>query len=281
MLLKTIHLAKLGFVVCIAGAMVVSVRGGGTDIIMTYGALGSTTSSVPSSSMFSFDNLSLTVHSNVVWSGIGTYDALSIVAANQYGGAADAAYPNGSPYAVDSSSATLGGVASTTLTLSTPSAYFGMWWSAGDAANVWTFYSAGKQIGQFTVNNLASALPQSYFGNPNPGPNHGLDNTEAFAFINFYGYGGTTFDKIVFSNNNSSGFEYDNTTIRVAAYGTNPNDLSTLPGVPVVQVVNNGPEIVYAPNTSPIPVPEPMTISLLALVGVIGLVKLPRRLCRQ
>ncbi len=79
-----------------------------------------------------------------------------------------------------------------------------------DAANVWTFYSAGQQIGQFTINNLNSALPTSYFGNPTPGPNYSLDTGEAFAFINFYGFGGTTFDKIVFSNSNSSGFEYDN-----------------------------------------------------------------------
>ncbi len=116
-----------------------------------------------------------------------------------------------------------------------------MWWSAGDAQNVWTFYSNGNQIAQFSVANVTSALPNTYFGNPTPGANSGNDSSEPFAFINFFGYGGTTFDKIVVSNNSSSGFEYDNDTIRIGAYGTDPGDLSTLPGVPVVQVVDNGP----------------------------------------
>jgi len=247
-----------------------------SDIIMTYGSPGATDSTVANSSVFNFDNLTLGVQNNVVWSGVGTYDSLSITAANQYGGAADAAYPNGSPYAVQSTSASLGGVSSTTLSLNASAAYFGMWWSAGDAPNTLTFYSGGNQIAQFTVANLMSALPGTYLGNPTPGPNFGNDSSEPFAFINFYGYDGTTFDKIVVSNNSSSGFEYDNDTVRNGAYGTDPSDLSTLPGVPVEYIVNNGAAIVYGPGTPPIPVPEPPTVSLLGLAGVVGLMKLGR-----
>jgi hypothetical protein len=248
-----------------------------TDIIMTYGSPGASDSTVANSSVFNFDNLTLGVQNNVVWSGVGTYDSLSIVAANQYGGAADAANPNGSPYAVQSTSASLGGVSSTTLSLNASAAYFGMWWSAGDAANTLTFYSGGNQIAQFTVANLMSALPGTYLGNPTPGSNYGSDSSEPFAFINFYGYDGTTFDKIVVSNNNNSGFEYDNDTVRNGAYGTDAGDLSTLPGVPVEYIVDNGPATVYGPGTPPIPVPEPMAVSLLAVAGAAGLMKLRSR----
>lgn len=247
-----------------------------TDIIMTYGSPGATDSTVANSSVFNFDNLTLGVQNNVVWSGVGTYDSLSIIAANQYGGAADAANPDGSPYAVQSTG-NLGGVSTTTLTLNSPASYFGLWWSAGDAANTLTFYSGGNQIAQFTVANLTSALPGTYLGNPTPGPNYGSDSSEPFAFINFYGYGGTAFDKIVLSENNSSGFEYDNETVRAGAYGADPGDLSTLPGVPVEYIVDNGPATVYGPGTPPIPVPEPMTLSLLALTGAAGLMKLRSR----
>ncbi len=124
---------------------------------------------------------------------------------------------------------------------------------------------------------MTSALPSAYFGNPTPGPNNGSDANEAFAFINFYGYNGTTFDRIIISNPQSSGFEYDNATIRVGAYGSDPSDLSTLPGVPVSHVVNNGAEIIFSPSTPTIPtqpVPEPATLSILALMGFGGLARL-------
>jgi hypothetical protein len=268
-------LLKTGVILGFAIAM--NFSSGATDIIMTYGSPGATDSTLANAAVFNFDSLQLGVQNNVAWAGIGTFDSLSVIAADQYGGAVDVAYPNGSPYAVQSTSAGLGGVSATTLSLTTPASYFGIWWSAGDAQNVWTFYSNGNQIAQFSVANLTSALPNTYFGNPTPGPNSGNDSNEPFAFINFFGYGGTTFDKIVVSNNSSSGFEYDNDTIRIGAYGTDPGDLSTLPGVPVVHVVDNGPEILYGSNTSPILVPEPVTGSLLALAGIVALVKLPGR----
>ncbi len=94
MLLNQIRFGKIGLALCVAGATAVSARADGTDIIMTYGGLGSTTSNVSGASLFSFDNLPLTVQSNVPWTGIGTFSSLSIVGADQYGGAADAAFPN-------------------------------------------------------------------------------------------------------------------------------------------------------------------------------------------
>ena len=272
---SVMKLIKAALILGLTAVLTFSTEAG--DMIMTYGDPGVTGSSVGNVSVFNFDSLSLGVHSNVPWSGVGSFDALSIAAANLYGGAADAAYPNGSPYAIQSTSGALGGVSRTTLTLSTPSSYFGMWWSAGDSANVWTFYSGGNQIAQFNVANVTSALPAAYFGNPTPGPNHGADAREAFAFINFYGYAGTTFDRIVMSNPQGSGFEYDNVTVRVGAYGTNPGDRSTLPGVPVSHVVNNGAEIVFSPSTPAIstqPVPEPAVFPILALAGLGALSRL-------
>ena len=120
-------------------------------------------------------------------------------------------------------------------------------------------------------------LPNAYYGNPGPGYK-GQDSTEAFAFLNFYGMGGTTFNKIVLSDpSTTSGFESDNHTVRVTPYGSDPNDTSpTIPGVPVEEIINNnGSQTIVTNtaqiNTSPEPVPEPGAASLLGLAGVAAL----------
>jgi hypothetical protein len=252
----------------ILGVGVLAVLPAGADtstIVLTYaGSPGATSTSLADTSMFDFNNLSIGVHTNVVWSGVGSYNRLSVVAANEYGGVA------GSPYSVESTSSSLGGVSTTTLTLTTPVSYFGLWWSAGDANNTLSFYSGGNLLATFTTAILLNSLPSNYLGNPNSAF-LGQDGSEKFAFINFFGQAGTTFNQIVFSNSNNSGFESDNQTIRVGAFGTDPNDTgSTLPGVPVEEIQNvNGTQTVIT-NSSLIntqAAPEPGTFALLALAG--------------
>ena len=241
------------------------------DIVMTYAeAPGATNSSLADTSVFTFNNYANGTHlTNAVWSGVGTYDLLYIINANQYGGA------NGSPYSVESAKVSgLGGVPTSTLNLTTAISYFGMWWSAGDANNFLSFYSGNTLVASFSTATLLSKLPNAYYGNPGPGYK-GQDSAEAFAYINFYGMGGTTFNKIVLSDpSTTSGFESDNHTVRVTPYGSDPNDTSpTIPGVPVEEIINNnGSQTIVTNtaliNTSPEPVPEPGTDSLLALAGV-------------
>jgi hypothetical protein len=84
-----------------------------------------------------------------------------------------------------------------------------MWWSAGDAANVLEFYSGSSQVASFTVGSVLSVLSSAYNSNPNGGGNSG----EKYAYLNFTGQGGTTFDKIVFKNPTNSGFESDNHSV--------------------------------------------------------------------
>jgi MYXO-CTERM domain-containing protein len=104
-----------------------------------------------------------------------------------------------------------------TLILPAPHAYFGMWWSAADLGNVLAFYNGSTLIGSFVPSTALGALGASYFGNPNPTFPPG-DPTEKFAYVNFIGIGGTTFNKIVFTNTDgSTAFETDNLSIRVTA----------------------------------------------------------------
>ena len=221
---KTLSLAGL-FAVGLLGAALPAQA----DTLVTFSeAPNQTTSTLSGTQVFNFDNLSTGLNTNVNWSGVGTFNQLYIKGADQYGGAADAAYPNGSKYQVEGAGS---GYLSSTLTLNTPSSYFGMWWSAGDPNNVLTFYDGSTVVAQYTTASLMAALPASYDGNP-------LDRTEnstqPYAFINFYGTPTTQWTSIVFSNTNSTGFEADNFTVRAAAW--NPTTDGPIDGTPVAEV---------------------------------------------
>ena len=255
------------------------------NLIMTYAATARvTTSIVANASIFTFDALphagsSGQVSSNVSFSttdgNTATLDKVNVMAANQYGGAADAASPNGSPFAVQSKGGTEGNTPVTTMTLASPLYYFGMWWSAGDAANYLYFYSGTNLLAAMNTAYLKAEIASSpaYYGNPTPGSNSGKDSSEPFAFLNFFDMGSSGITSIILSNSASSGFESDNWTFRNAAYGSDPLDGPTLPGVLVEEV--NGTNIValYTSSSPPIAspassVPEP---SLLGLIGIGGL----------
>jgi len=263
------------------------------NLIMTYAEQpGVQMSTVADTTMFNFDSLPTgKLSQNVDFLGAGMIDKVYVIPANQYGGAADTAHPNGSPYSVESSSSGLGANQTTTLTWNQPSAYFGMWWSAGDPANYLSFYNGNTLLAQFDTKWLDQKVGKTYYGDPVPGANHGKDSGEAFAFINFYAVDGVKFDKIVLSNPGTSGFESDNWTVRTDAYGTHAGDGSTLPGVPV-EDVNGTNATIYGsgtvavsndgtPLSSVAAIPEPGLWQLLGVGGLAGLVWHRRsQLCR-
>jgi hypothetical protein len=185
-------------------------------------------SSLSGTSVYDFNNLSTGLNTNVAWSGVGTFDQLFIKNPDTVGGAAESSNPNGTRYSVQGAGTS---VVSTTLFLNTDSAYFGMWWSAGDARNVLSFYDGDNLVARFTTATLLEPLPANYDGNPR---NKNIQRHEPFAFINFFGDETTTWDRIVLNNIGYSGFESDNYTSRVA--GWNPALDDALPGVVVASV---------------------------------------------
>ena len=198
-------------------------------VVITYAEKpGEVNSSLLGTDVFTFDTLKTGLQTDVAWKGVGTFDQLFIKSADAYGGAASELYPKGSLYSVQGVGTR---VLSSTLTLDEDSSYFGLWWSAGNARNVLQFYSGDALVAQFTTASLLAPLPKDYYGNPlNPSINRG----EPYAFINFFGDADTTWDRIVFTNDGSSGFESDNYTTRVAAW--DPIVDGALPGVPVAIV---------------------------------------------
>jgi hypothetical protein len=185
-------------------------------------------SSLSGTEVYDFNNLKLGYNSGVSWDGVGKFDQLQIMRADAYGGAPDATSPKGSQYSVQGIGSK---VMTTTLYLAEDSSYFGMWWSAGDARNVMSFYDGDSLIARFTTASLMAPLPPEYDGNP---INRKVNSGEPYAFINFFGDEKTTWDRIVFSNDGSSGFESDNFTTRVDAW--DPAKDGALPGTPVAIV---------------------------------------------
>ncbi|MBB5030712.1 Npun_F0296 family exosortase-dependent surface protein [Prosthecobacter vanneervenii] len=247
------------------------------ELIITYAENPeSNLSTLKNTNVFTFDDLKTGVDKNVSWSGVGSFDQLYVKNADIYGGAASAANPNGTKYSLQGAGT---GVLSSTLTLNKDSSYFGMWWSAGDSSNVLKFYENSTLVGTFTTSSLMNLLPSSYDGNPK---DRSQDRNEPFAFINFFGDANTAWNKVVLTNNNSSGFESDNYTSRTTAW--NPLVDGALPGIPVA-IVNGttttkvtkdtlagtkwslGQTAVAAAPGAPAP---PVTL-LAAFAGVIGL----------
>jgi len=233
-------------------------------VIVTYAEkAGAETTSLVNSSTLTFDAPAYTlgVHNTagdpaLTWGGVGTFNQLNIKSADQYGGAYDPATGKSTQYSVQGVGSS---VSQTTLNLNSASGYFGLWWSAGDAANVLDFYSGlngtGTLLAEFTTANLLKTLPKAYYGNPNPGTNLGKDSGEPFAFINFFAVEGTAWNSIIFRNSSGSGFESDNYTSRVEAY--NPSTDGAMPGV-VLEAIN---------GTHAVLIPEPGATFALLLVG--------------
>lgn len=222
-------------------------------LIVTYAEDSSSyVTSLANTSVLTFNSIPPnTTVTNYVWTHgaatVGTIDRVHVLGTNVYGGAGS----SGSNYAVQSQ--TLGGAnatPTTTIRFDVDHAYFGFWWSAGDDKNVLTFYSDDAMVARFTTESLLNKLASSpdYYGNPrlttqnNPG--------QAYAFINFFGIAGTTWDEIVFSNQGTSGFESDNWTDRAAAWGSQPEEHGDPPGVKVATVTGSTITVIPEPSSS-------------------------------
>lgn len=234
---------------------VASIASAHASLIVTYAENpGVENSTLTGTSVETFNSLTAgTKYTNLQWTdngtAIGSFNSVYINAADQYGGAGS----SGSNYAVESAS--VGGsnhVTTSTLTLNTASAYFGFWWSAGDPNNTVDFYSGSTLVAEFTTQNLMNFLPSGYDGNPRSPST--LDPSEPFGFINFYGVNGVTFNKVVFIDTQSSGFEADNYTVRSAAWGTQTGETGSTPGV-VLETIT---------GTTQTEIPEPGSLLLLA-----------------
>jgi T5SS/PEP-CTERM-associated repeat protein len=164
-------------------------------------------------------------------SGLGSYNHVLIRPADAFGGAGGTGKyltVNANINAADTS---------TTLTLATPQRYFGLWWSAGDANNVFQFYSGSTLLETFTTNlvvNFINKQPNksAYFGNPN----NGKDTGEPFTFLNFFANPSDpsiTFHRVVFTNSGGTGFEQDNHTIASSYIDIVGTAVDTLPALTV------------------------------------------------
>lgn len=161
---------------------------------------------------------------------IGTFDlspqsALQIVNSNQYGGAGN----SGRYGAFGAQSGTSGAI---TLNLSSPTTFFGMWWSAIDAYNGVSLYdnntflmriSGADLISLFSASSTLTAQnntvyqTSSYLGKPGTNPRQ--NTGEYYAYTMFYA-SGLTFNRLVFDNSGttSTGFEFDNFQVRSGVF---------------------------------------------------------------
>jgi hypothetical protein len=115
------------------------------------------------------------------------------------------------------------------LTFNTPQSYFGMWWSAGDAANSLRFYDANDVLlASYVIGDIIPFLNASYYGNPS-GTFQGGNAGEPYAYLNFTATGTDFIGRVEFGGSN---FESDNhsvTTERITPPGnTIPDSGSTL-----------------------------------------------------
>jgi hypothetical protein len=174
-------------------------------VVLTYENPGVEQTTVVGASTETFDSVPLGPLANYSSAAIGgTYNGGEIVVADQYGGA------GGSQYDVVG----LGQSTLETLTFTSDKTYFGLWWSAGDAANELQFKENGALVASFKVGDVVAAISgnPAYYGNPS-GPFAGQNSAEPYVYLNFTGTGGTVFDEVDFLNPTGSGFESDNHSV--------------------------------------------------------------------
>lgn len=170
-----------------------------------------------------------------------------------------------------------------TIDLTEPAKYLGMWWSAGSPSNVVELYSGDERVALMSTSTLMTLLEtgsassvggtsvntNDYYGNPR---NNTLAAEEPFLYLNLYGTGGASFDRIVLSG---GGFEFDNIAV---------SDLAQVPGNSEVGV-----EFIAGENEPPAVTPplaetgfDGQTVLGLGLIAVAaGAVALRRKSARR
>ena len=179
----------------------------------------------------------------------GSYSAVQINSADQYGGAGGAGQYavtfSTAGYSLDLSSTVAGGVN-----------YFGFWLSALDRGNTVSFYSKGALVFTFDPQDVITAVnshadASDYYGNPNSP--YRVNGGEPYIFLDFFSDKGS-FDKVVFAETPQvGGYESDNHTVgHFLTKGT-------------------GTSVPLSPGSFPGTVPEPATWAMmLAGFGLVG-----------
>ena len=148
---------------------------------------------------------------------IGSYNNIFARTADNFGGSIDPTSGGArSNYVTVNPNTSLGGLTTSTLTLTQNQRYFGLWWSAGDTNNKLEFLDANNNVvGTFLSSDITAAILRlptstqaSYRGNPTQTSK--TNTSEYYAYLNFFATGNTTFNKVVFTNIRSTGFETDN-----------------------------------------------------------------------
>ena len=236
--LPTLQLRRAGIVAF--GLFLLVIHAAQAAIISTVEAPGVQSSSAVDTTLIDFNSVSTGYKSSETFSLpsslTATYQGTQfVVAADQYGGAGGV----GNYLAIQANN-------SVTLTLSASQAYFGMWLSAADSANQIEFYSGNQLVGAFSAAGPeVSSLPAAYLGNPNS-QFLGDNGSEPYVFVNFYAQvASDMFNTIVFTNlAGATTFESDNHTFSTTLQ-------------------------------APSPIPEPASVTLLAL-GLVGIAVMRR-----
>lgn len=200
-----------------------------------------TTSATPAGVQVDFNGLAGPTCPSTVAFGTIT-GACRVDPVSQYGGASTTGSSatvagSGSDYAT-TTSPTL----PITITLTNPSKYFGLWWSAGSPSNTIKFYSNNQLVITLTTQSIITQLGSApspwpgsnfftamntntynkgwYFGNPRgyssttPSGASTITSGEPFVYLHLFADGSLTFDKIELSG---AGFEFDNLAVSTQA----------------------------------------------------------------
>ena len=135
----------------------------------------------------------------------GTYTGPEIKVNDSWGGAGNSQYV-----------VALGTGASYTLELNKSADYFGFYLAALSSGNMLEFYNGSTLLGSYdyaALQGIITAAGPGYMGSPDAGQT----GSEYFAFFNFNFTDGDTYNKVVFSNSGSDGFESDNHTVGINA----------------------------------------------------------------
>ncbi|MBV9082341.1 MAG: PEP-CTERM sorting domain-containing protein [Acidobacteriaceae bacterium] len=188
-----------------------------------YGTPGQLSSTVQGPDSFSFNSLPVGVNTTVVWQGVGTFNGLTVMNSDQWGGA------NGGKYAFAGTVSGSPTPVSTTLTFNQGASYFAFLWNAADPYNSFTLKSGNTVVATLNNANLISALGgcsggtvSAYCGNPT----NGLDRGELFVYVQFIADANTKFTEADWNNQAFSNFEFENLAYADDPVSVNPEPRS-------------------------------------------------------
>jgi hypothetical protein len=219
------------------------------DVLLSAEAPGIQASQVAGVTTETFDSIPLNSYTTLS-SSVGTFTApspgLQVYAANMFGGAGGTGN-----FMVVGEEGTQANAAEADLSFGSPQSYLGLWLSALDSTNIIQLYSNNVLVASYNAPAVVAQLSNPlYKGNPT-GPFLGQNPTEPYAYINFVGTNGTTFDQVRFIDHSTfAGLEIDNISLRTTPLS------APFPGT----VISGG--------TTQGSAPEPGSLASLAVIGI-------------